>query len=306
MEKKSIYFLIKDHWREFLIVFCICFGIGLIYSTKHLFQVFSELLVVNPYASTEVECQSTDTTLQALNPEPEKYQIFLPIVSSNQQEEEQARSDEQQIEKSTDVEPENHFLDIDFKDGSKLVTIVIDPAIEQSHAKTPVKITFQPGDECVFGDGHACIYEFLGTAGNRIIMISVHSGLGGEAEEFRNLLEGTGINQGLFEPGQVLNNAQSLSGSKVKIKQAEKKMDGLVLAAVVRIPPENYKIYTSLPIEEALDYVVKITSLDPAILNKDLFIIETCGWHLPGEMHVEGLSDTSNSVYLGFVSYIGD
>jgi hypothetical protein len=54
-----------------------------------------------------------------------------------------------------------------------------------------------------------------------------------------------------------------------------------------------------------LDYAVQNNLLDPNLLNQDLLIIETCGWRLPGETLIEGLENTSSSVYVAFITLEG-
>jgi len=292
MKRKSVYSLIKENWWELIIIFCVFFGSGLIFSTKHIFPVFLDLLAFNLRESGEAADQSKNITVRVTSLEPD-YRYYFPIVSNHDIEEEHALGEE----------PWQHpFIEINFDDGTQPITIVVDPANNQNHSKTPVEISFLPGKHCIFGDGYACVYQFLSSAGRRVIFVSVHSGTGGEGDDFRNLLEGTGINRGLFDSQTVLDMARSLSGSAVKIKQGDKKIEELTLTSITRIPPEHFETYTALPIEEALDYVMTVFSLDPGLLTQDLLVIETCGWRLPDEAHFFGLEDTSSSVYLGFIN----
>lgn len=301
-EKLSILALIKKHRRKFLIVFLICFGIGLLFSIKQVFPVFFDMIVINPHFNDQDKNLPTHQPLIYPEPELPNYKVFLPILSTNEINAESAKIQSSDKLTSPNLTPENPLFVINFQDGSPPVTLVLNPDIEQNHAITPVEITFLPGKQCNFGDGNACINEFMTSTGNRITFVSVHSGYGGEGEELRNLFEGTGINMGLFEPDKVLNIIQSLSGTRVEIVQGDTKIEGLALTSVTRIPPEHFTAYTTLPIEEGLDYAVQNNLLDPALLNQDLLIIETCGWRLPGETQIEGLNVTSNSVYLTLVS----
>jgi hypothetical protein len=301
-EKLSILALIKKHRRKFLIVFLICFGIGLLFSIKQVFPVFFDMIVINPHFNDQDKNLPTHQPLIFPEPEPPNYKVFLPILSTNEINTESAKILSSDKLTSPNLTPKNPLFDINFQEGSPSVTIILDPDIEQNHAITPVEITFLPGKQCNFGDGYACINEFMTSTGNRITFVSVHSGYGGEGEELRNLFEGTGINMGLFATDKVLNIIQSLSGTGVEIVQGDTKIEGLALTSVTRIPPEHFTAYTTLPIEEGLDYAVQNNLLDPALLNQDLLIIETCGWRLPGETQIEGLNVTSNSVYLTLVS----
>lgn len=298
-EKRSILFLIKRHWRAFVIVFCICFGVGLIYSSNHLFPVFLDSMTVRMPDEEEIY-QPTHPPFSIPPPESSDsdFIVYLPIISSNKAEEEQLVAEVPPFQEGQNDFVEDHGLELNIYDGNHPVTILLDPTIKQNHAITPVEVTFLPGEQCNFGDGHACVYEFSSSAGNRITFVSVHSGYGGEGDELRNLFEGTGINQGLFEPVHVLSIAQSLSGTAVEIAQGDTKIKGLTLTSVTRIPPEHFIAYTALPVERGLDYAVQNSLLDSALLNQDLMIIETCGWRLPGETQIEGLKVTSSSVYL--------
>ncbi|MDY6847289.1 MAG: hypothetical protein SVP52_09165 [Chloroflexota bacterium] len=283
-------------------VFCLFLGIGMMFSVRHLFPVFLDLMALNFMESDEDVYHVSEIPVNILKSEPESYPYYLPIVSSDRAKEESVRIDQPQAQILPEVESDDRAFGISFEDGSAPVTIVVAPLIEQNHAETPVEITFLPGENCIFGDGHACVYKFLSPAGNRIIFVSAHSGMGGEADGFRHLLEGTGINQGLFDSEEVLKIAQALSGSEIRIKQGEEEITGLALEAVARISPEFFTTYTRLPVQEALDFAIQNLPLDPELFNQDLLVIETCGWRLPDEGQVEGLENTSSSVYLGFVS----
>jgi hypothetical protein len=320
VEKLSILTLIKKHWRKFFIVFFICFGSGLLFSVKHLFPLFFDLVVINPHSNDQDSNQPTHQPLNISRPEPEyrlepvnrlepvdrpepvHNKVYLPMISMDAPEENADLIQDPIVQPKLSSQFEDPLLDIIFEEGSPPITILLDPGIEQNHAITPVVVTFLPGEQCNLGDGHACIYEFSTSEGNKITFVSVHSGFGGEGDALRNLFEGTGINMGLFEPARVLRIAQSLSGTDVEITQGDKKIEGLALTSVTRIPPEHFAAYTALPIEEGLDYAVQNNLLDLALLNQDLLIIETCGWRLPGETQIEGLKITSSSVYLAVIS----
>lgn len=275
----------------------------MMFSVRHLFPVFLDLMALNFREDDELVYPVREIPVKILRSEPDNYHFYLPIVSSNRVKEESVRIEAPQAQILADIESDDRAFGINFEDGSPPVTIFVDPVIKQNHAKASVEITFLPGENCFFGDGHACVHEFLSSTGNRIIFVSVHSGMGGEADGFRHLLEGTGINQGLYNSEEVLKIAQALSGSEVFIKQGEEKITGLVLEAVARISPDLFTAYTKLPVEKALDYAIQNLLLDPALFNQDLLIIETCGWRLPGETQIEGLNVTSSSVYLALVSF---
>jgi len=104
----------------------------------------------------------------------------------------------------------------------------------------------------------------------------------------------------------VLHNLKTLKGSEIRIKQGDQKFSGLALQAVARISPEDFSTYTELPVQEALGFAIQQLSLDPELFTQDLLIIETCGWRLPDELEADGLNDTSSSVYLGFIHFLGN
>ena len=70
-----------------------------------------------------------------------------------------------------------------------------------------------PDLECAFGEGKACVYSFLTSTGSNVLFTSVHSGVGGEAGLSRSI-EGTGINQGLFNVYDVDIRMEALRGRK--------------------------------------------------------------------------------------------
>jgi len=130
--------------------------------------------------------------------------------------------------------------------------------------------------------------------------------VGGDADALRDLIEGTGFNQGLFNPEQVDARLDAMIGSKVSLKQGSAGTVDLQLIALVRIPPEQVAAYQALPVERALQFAAEITGLDPAVLAQDLFVFETCGWRLPGEAQITDLPATSSAVYLGLAGAVGE
>jgi len=223
--------------------------------------------------------------------------IFLPVLMSGGH-----HPDERPPEQKTEAKPEeNKFNTIDFSPYGSLVTVQISPTTTSSPAEPPVEIHFYPSDQCQFGDGGACIYEFSTGQGSRVSIASLHSGAGGEAESFRDLIEGTGFNQALYSSDQVNQNIHDLLGSQITITQGATTLSGLTLIAIVRVPPQHMATYLGLPIEKTLEFALDISQIDPSILNQDLFVIETCGWKLPNESPIPGTANTNFAVYLGIV-----
>ena len=218
--------------------------------------------------------------------------VFLPIVNQ-----------------SINLIPENwtemafdHVVEgIHFEPGEQQITIKITPTGDRGNSSKPLEISFLPGEQCVFGDGQACIYTYLSSYGSQIILVSLHSGMGGEGEGFRDLIEGTGFNQGLYTAEQVSMNVQTFTGAGITLLQGDIVVNGYELMGIARIPPQRLATYLALPVEETLDFAVEHQLLDPETLKENLLVIETCGWRLPGESWAPGVSDTSGSIYLGLV-----
>ena len=263
-----------------------------------------DLMAINLQGTGEAVVQSKHLPLEVKLPGA-GYQHYFPMISNHENKADHAPGEKPEAYSSKGLTWKNPLSPINFNDGAEPITIAIHPGNHLNHGRAPVAITFLPGEHCIFGDGHACVYQFLSSTGKRVIFVSVHSGTGGEGDAFRNLLEGTGINQGRLDRETVLERAHALAGSAVTIEQGEGKIDGLTVSAIARIPPEHFEAYTALPIEDALGYVSTVLSLDSELIEEDLLVIETCGWRLPGEPQVRGLANTSSSVYLGFIKLLG-
>ncbi|HAF49068.1 MAG TPA: hypothetical protein DCL08_07505 [Anaerolineaceae bacterium] len=306
MNSELVSLLLKNRWRKYFIVFCLFTGIGLMFSVRHLFPVFLDLIAYEMRQKNEIVMQPELISVRADEVESPEFTYYFPLVSQKEEPPVQVTEKAPQSQVQVETLVENNFIPIDFEDGAAPITIVVDPKKSQNSIENPIKIKFLPGDHCIFGDGHACVSEFTFPEGNRIIFVSVHSGMGGEADALRDLFEGTGINQGLYNKNEVQHNLKTLKGSEIRVKQGDQKITSLALQGVARISPEYYLTYTALPAQEALDFAIRRLSLDPELFKQDLLIIETCGWRLPDELEVDGLKDTSNSVYLAFVQFVGD
>lgn len=293
---KLIFSKLEKCWSELFIIATMLIGSTLIFSTRYLVPVFVDVISETFQKNDAIVNYSARISWQIEKIEPE-YIFFLPYISSHQ--------------KSTTLHPGppisvNVFERINFSAESERINITIFPRGLSEEDGKPIQISFMPSEECNFGDGNGCVNEFSSSAGNRIIFVSVHSGLGGEADGFRDLLEGTGLNQGLYNPAEVQKRVQYLSGSEITIIQGEYEITNLSLKAIIRIPPEQLKIYIDLPIPSALEYALEQTYFSQEFIDQDLLIIETCGWRLPHEPQIDGLPQNSNSTYLGIVGVNGD
>ncbi len=316
MNTELVSLLLKNRWQKYFIVFCLFTGIGLLFSVRHLFPVFLDLIEYEMRQKNEIVMQPELISVRADEVESSEFMYYFPLVFQKEETRVQIPKEEPQIAEPLKEDPQNqnhvdtagedNFIPVDFEQGARPITIVVDPKKSQNTVKNPVKIKFLPGDHCIFGDGYACVSEFSSPTGHKIIFVSVHSGMGGEADALRDLFEGTGINRALYNKDEVLHNLKTLKGSEIRVKQGDLKITGLALQAVARISPEDYSTYTKLSAQEAVDFANRQLSLDPELFNQDLLIIETCGWRLQDEGQVEGLENTSSSVYLGFVHFVGN
>jgi hypothetical protein len=286
----------KHHWIDRLIVFCAFLG-GFLLS-----------------ASMFLEPTSNKATPLAKNAGQETSELVLgqALIKREKDSKDQILESELiQRTAITDVEvPKNSnpylLWGVDFSPVSQPMGIKIYPKEDQYHGELPLAITFLPDKHCEFGDGRACIYPLQSPTGEKIILASIHSGVDGEAEAFRNMLEGTGFNRALHKLERVNKNVQSTVGSPVVLEQGSHELTGLELIAILRIPPEHLDTYMALPIEHVLGFAIEITGADAGIFDQDLLIFETCGWQLPDEAPIEGHPYTSSSIYLGIIGFDKD
>jgi hypothetical protein len=180
------------------------------------------------------------------------------------------------------------------------VSIRLKPANPRLNGGKPIQIVFNADTECQFGDGNACVNKYRDRNGAEITFITVHSGIGGEAQPLRNALEGTGFDQAALPLSQVRKNLQALLGSEVIIKQGDSEQADLEIVAAVRLPARLVRDYINTPVSDALTTAAQY---DPDLSHlidsgQPLIVVETCGWRLPGEPNPDNLPDTSASIYL--------
>lgn len=199
--------------------------------------------------------------------------------------------------------PPLDFYGIDFSPGAAPVTIQIITSEHHLNQGKPVVIRFRPGAECNFGDGQGCTSVFPGVLGGHTIFVTVHSGIGGEAQSLRHTLEGTGFDQAAYSLEKVHNKMKLLEGAQVTISQGDITASGFTLQAATRIPAGSLQQFFNLPIPQALQLA---SDLDPSLgtylpPDQPQIVIETCGWKMPGEPWAPGVTSTSGSAYLGFI-----
>jgi hypothetical protein len=115
--------------------------------------------------------------------------------------------------------PSLELSGIDFGNQQDWVRIKIYPTSQQVNDGQPVILKFIPGQRCIFGDNHACVAAFIDNEGTPVIWLTIHSGVGGEGQPFRDAVEGTGIDRAAYSLKKILSNLQALSGSQVVISQ---------------------------------------------------------------------------------------
>ena len=240
-------------------------------------------------ATIAVPATITPTPFQPLHP--------TPLVTSSM------KMTAQPIEQDSPVESPFDFYGIDFSRAGKRIRIRIIPKDRRVNTGKPIIISFLPGEKCNYGDQHACVSTYQSISKNRVIFITTHSGVGGEAEEFRYAIEGMGLNRSGFSLARVHANLRALNGAEVIISQAGFKIKKLKLVAAGRVPATRIDRYFSVPIERALETAA---NLDPALQefatpDQLQLVFETCGWKMPEEPWAKSVTSTTGSVYLGVI-----
>lgn len=199
--------------------------------------------------------------------------------------------------------PRLNILGVDFGNQEDWVRIKIYPNSRQVNNGQPIILKFIPGDHCIFGDQHACVAAFQNSEGTPMIWLTIHSGVGGEGQPFRNAVEGTGIDSAAYSLQKISVNLQALSNSRVIISQGTTSVRDLRLQVTTRIPGSMLQGYFNTPLENTLEYSAQVApELQPTSQSMHpLIVFETCGWRVPGQPWFPGTSATSASVYLGVI-----
>jgi hypothetical protein len=198
-------------------------------------------------------------------------------------------------------QPDYFWNGIDFKNFDQKIKIVFHPPSALVNIGRPLSIEFQPGWPCQFKDHRACVTVQPGRgAESTILLVTVHSGVGGDGEAFRNAIEGSGINAAFFSLDRIQRGMNELQDTPVQVNQGiQPGRDGKLLA-VARVPAGQVSTYFHSSAVDALDLGAQNNpAMEAALqLNEPLVIIETCGWRHPDEKWAPGVSDTTGSVYL--------
>jgi hypothetical protein len=205
----------------------------------------------------------------------------------------------QESSADSSYEPTLGYHGIDFSRPERIY-IKIYPAGNQVNHGNPVKISFIPGFKCRFGDKHGCVYAYKPSYTGNVIMVTVHSGLGGEGQRWRSAIEGTGINRAGYKLDRVMENMNALSGARVVLQQGDRIFDTASLAVVSRIPARDLGSYFKVALADILAFA---GTIDPHIEqwaqpDMPVIVLETCGWKMSGEPGSNQVSDTTGSVYL--------
>jgi len=174
--------------------------------------------------------------------------------------------------------------------------MTIFPNDDRVNRGRPIRMRFKPGVDCAFGSQRACVSAYLQPDGREVIFLSIHSGVGGQAQSYRHAVEGTGINQAGFTLPETLQNLLALRGASVGIRQNDLELYQFTLIESTRVPASDLQTYFALPITQALEHTLPADALP--ISDQPLLVFETCGWHMPGESRADAVSSTTASVYL--------
>lgn len=186
---------------------------------------------------------------------------------------------------------------LDLRGAGGPLRLVIAPP-ETVNWGRPVETVFQVGYPCEYADHRACLSVHQD---GRLLLATVHSGMGGEGQMLRHALEGTGFNRAGYGLEQIAANVAGLAGSPVSAEQGGIAVDNLRVVAAGRVPASAVQAYFTRPFDEALGLAgIRIDEeLARARAGESaLLVIETCGWRHPDEGWAPGVSDTTGSIYL--------
>lgn len=192
------------------------------------------------------------------------------------------------------------FVGADLAPGSGRVRLLLQPDNRRVNSGETISLSFVPAERCPFGDKRACTAAYYQNENTPVTFVSVHSGVGGEAQALRHALEGTGFDAAAYSLPEVRERMKALRGSAVELSQGGVGVEGYQVAAVVRIPASRLKAYLELPLDQALALAAELEPTLAAALQEGgpLLVLETCGWRMRGEPWPGGLSNTSASIYL--------
>jgi len=85
----------------------------------------------------------------------------------------------------------------------------------------------------------------------------------------------------------------------------EAAMDNAV-EAIARIPAKSLNRYVNTDLNDTLDFAASLDGEFEPVLqtNQPQVVFETCGWRMPGESALNGVSPTSASIYLPVIQKV--
>jgi hypothetical protein len=125
----------------------------------------------------------------------------------------------------------------------------------------------------------------------------------GEAEAFRRAVEGFGFDQAGFPLRKIQARLRDLQDAEVEIVQGETVVSGLRLSVAVRIPPKFMGDYLESALPDALSLAAAINPAmqDALTPQQPQVVFETCGWKMPWEPWLPGMTSTNASIYIGVI-----
>jgi hypothetical protein len=234
---------------------------------------------------------------------PIDWHVYLPFLPQTQPPDLPTHPPSPPPEAPVPSPPSLKISGIDFGNQEDWVRIKIYPNNRKVNNGQPIILKFIPGDHCIFGDHHACVAAVQSSEGRPVIWLTIHSGVGGEGQPFRNAVEGTGIDSTAYSLQKISANLLDLSGSRVVISQGTTSARDLRLQVTARIPGSLLQGYFNTPLEDTLDFSTQVApGLQPVSQAiQPLIVFETCGWRVPGQPWFPGTTATSASVYLGVI-----
>ncbi len=195
--------------------------------------------------------------------------------------------------------PDSHFAGrlLDFP--QEKIQLRFEPG-EKVNGGQAIRLAFVPGQVCDFGVGRACVSRHRS---GQVILLTIHSGLGGEGDRLRNVIEGTGLDSAGLTMAQIHANMAALNGAAVRLTLGDALVDGLELAALARVPSMDVKRYFDLSFDDALQMVAVENAPIQALLDsrEPLLAFEICGWRVASEVSGLGTTPTTSSIYLGLI-----
>ncbi len=260
-----------------------------------LFIAFFELLPITGY-NIAVRAESIDATPTPFQPRQITPTPFQPLAHPTQS------FAMHSIEPTpTPSIPPYLFHGFNFEPGQSRINIRISPDTSSINNGQPILMSFLPGDTCMFSDGFGCVQVLHNPAGGRIIFVTLHSGVGGEAQSFRHAVEGTYMGIAGFSLEKTNANLAALIGTEAGISQGNLADNNFKIAWATRLPATLVEPYFSKTVPEALSFAIEH---DPDLAfiestTETLIVFETCGWRILEEPWPSGHPETSGAVYIG-------